>query len=133
MSDKITELISTIIGELKQVAKTETIVGEPVKLGDKMVVPVSRVTVGFGAGGGEGQSQEKSSSFGGGGGGGARIEPVGFIVIEGDKVSFLPTKPGRFEGLIDSIPGVIDKVKSLTKGKGKDKNKGEEKPETKEE
>ena len=131
MSNKITELISTIIGELKQVATTETIIGEAVKLGDKMVVPVSRVTVGFGAGGGEGQAQEKGSGFGGGGGGGARIEPVGFIVIDGDKVSFLPTKPGKFEGLIDSIPGVIEKVKSLTKGKGKDKD--EDKPEAKEE
>jgi uncharacterized spore protein YtfJ len=133
MSNNITELISTIIGELKQVARTETIIGEPVKLGDKMVVPVSKVTVGFGAGGGEGQAQEKGSGFGGGGGGGARVEPVGFIVIDGDKVSFLPTKTGKFEGLIESIPGVIEKMKSFTKGKGKGKDKDEDKPETKEE
>jgi uncharacterized spore protein YtfJ len=128
MPNKITELISSIIGELKQIATTETIIGEPTKLGDKMVVPVSRVSVGFGAGGGEGQTEDKGAGFGGGGGGGVRVEPVGFIVIDGDKVSFLPTKPGRFEGLIDSIPGVIEKVKSL-KGKSKSKDKGEEKAE----
>ncbi|MCP4582335.1 MAG: sporulation protein [candidate division Zixibacteria bacterium] len=128
MPNKITELISSIIGELKQIATTETIIGEATKLGDKMVVPVSRVTVGFGAGGGEGEAADKGAGFGGGGGGGVRVEPVGFIVIDGDKVSFLPTKPGKFEGLIDSIPGVIEKVKSM-KGKGKDKDKAEEKAE----
>jgi len=109
MANKITELISSIIGELKQIATTETIIGEATKLGDKMVVPVSRVTVGFGAGGGESETKDKEAGFGGGGGGGVRVEPVGFIVIDDDKVSFLPTKPGRFEGLIDSIPGVIEK------------------------
>jgi uncharacterized spore protein YtfJ len=123
MSNNITELLSTIIGELRKVATTETIIGESVKLGDKMVVPVSRVTVGFGAGGGEGQAPDKGSGFGGGGGGGARIEPVGFIVIDGDKVAFLPTKPGRFDNLIEAIPGIIDKVADLKKGKGKGEDK----------
>ena len=129
MSNKLTELISSIMSELKQIAATETIVGEPVKLGEKMVVPVTKLMVGFGVGGGEGQAEEKGLGFGGGGGGGARVEPVGFIVIEADRVSFLPTKPGRFEGIIDAIPGVIDEVKRISKSmsKGKGEHKGEDK------
>ena len=43
--------------------------------------------------------------------GGARIDPVGFIIIDEEKISFLPTKPGRFEGFIDSIPGIVEKFK----------------------
>jgi hypothetical protein len=35
-----------------------------------------------------------------------------FIIIDGEKISFLPTKPGRFEGFIDSIPGIVEKFKS---------------------
>lgn len=131
MADKLTDLISSIMGELKQISKTETIIGEPVKLGDKMVVPVSKVSVGFGVGGGEGKADEKSSGFGGGGGGGVRVEPVGFIVIQEDRVSFLATKPGRFEGLVEAIPGFLEKVKGFTKGR--DKNKTEDKSAGKEE
>ncbi len=126
MPNKLNELLSSIIGELKQISATETIIGEPVTLADKKVVPVSRLMLGFGVGGGEGESEEKGSGFGGGGGGGIRIEPVGFIVIDDDKVSFLPTKPGRFEGLIEAIPGVLNKIKGMKKDKGDDKGKVKE-------
>jgi len=117
VSNKLNELLSSIIGEMKEITSTETIVGKPVKFGEKQVIPVSRLMLGFGIGGGEGSSEEKGSGFGGGGGGGMRIEPVGFIVIEGEKVSFLPTKQGKFEGLVDAIPGFIEKVKSLKPNK----------------
>jgi len=123
MENELTELIGTIMGELKEISKTETIVGEPVSLGEKMIVPVTKMSLGFAVGGGEGKAPEKGSSFGGAGGGGTKVEPVGFIVIQEDNVSFLPTKPGTFEGLIDAIPGVISKVKEIIP----DKNKGKEK------
>ena len=125
MPNKLKGLLSSIIEELKQIAASETIVGKPVVLGDKSIVPITRVMVGFGVGGGEGESEKKGQGFGGGGGGGARVEPVGFIVIHEDKVSFLPAKPGKFEGLIDAIPDVLEKVKGLKK----DKSLTEDKPE----
>ena len=132
MENQLTELIGTIMGELKEISKTETIVGEPVHLGDKMVVPVTKLSLGFAVGGGEGKAPEKGSSFGGAGGGGAKVEPVGFIVIQEDNVSFLPTKPGKFEGLIDAIPGVINKVKDIIPDKNKAKGKSGQKSKEKE-
>ena len=132
MENQLTELIGTIMGELKEISKTETIVGEPVRLGDKMVVPVTKLSLGFAVGGGEGKAPEKGSSFGGAGGGGAKVEPVGFIVIQEDNVSFLPTKPGKFEGLIDAIPAVINKVKDMIPDKNKAKGKSGEKSKEKE-
>ena len=124
MPNKLEGLLSSIIDELKQISTSETIVGKPVVVGDKRIVPVTRVMVGFGVGGGESESDKKGQGFGGGGAGGARVEPVGFIVIGEDKVSFLPTKPGKFEGLVDAIPDVLDKVKGLKK----DKSPPEDKP-----
>ena len=131
MENQLAELIGTIMGELKEISKTETIVGEPVRLGDKMVVPVTKLSLGFAVGGGEGKAPEKGSSFGGAGGGGAKVEPVGFIVIQEDNVSFLPTKPGKFEGLIDAIPAVINKVKDMIPDKNKAKGKSGQKSEEK--
>ena len=112
MANKLKGLLSSIMDELKQIAASETIVGKPVALGDKSIVPVTRVMVGFGVGGGAG---------------GARVEPVGFIVIGEDKVSFLPAKPGKFEGLIDAIPDVFDKIKGFKE----DKSLAEDKPKKK--
>jgi len=132
MENQLTELIGTIMGELKEISKTESIVGEPVSLGEKMVVPVTKLSLGFAVGGGQGKAPEKGSNFGGAGGGGAKVEPVGFIVIQEDNVSFLPTKQGKFEGLIDAIPGVISKVKDIMPDKNKGKGKSGEKSKEKE-
>ena len=126
MSAQLKETLSSIIGELKAIASTKTVVGEPLSLDNKMVVPVSRIMVGFGVGGGEGEETDKRGGFAGGGAGGARIDPIGFIIIDEEKISFLPTKPGRFEGFIDSIPGIVEKFKStktVKKGTTKDTEK----------
>ena len=37
------------------------------------------------------------------------MEPVGFIVMDGDKVSFLPSRPGKIDEIIELIPDVIEK------------------------
>jgi uncharacterized spore protein YtfJ len=116
MPEQLKETLSSIIGELKAIASTKTVVGEPLTLDKKMVVPVSRIMVGFGVGGGEGEGANKKGGFAGGGAGGARIDPIGFIIIDEDKISFLPTKPGRFEGFIESIPGIVEKFKSPKAG-----------------
>jgi uncharacterized spore protein YtfJ len=38
-----------------------------------------------------------------------RVEPVGFIVIDGDKVSFLPSKPVKIDEIMELVPDLIDK------------------------
>ena len=116
MSNKLNELLGSIMGELKQISNTETIIGKPVKFGDKSVVPVSKVSVGFGVGGGEDESKG-GAKFGGGGGGGARVEPVGFIIIDGDRVSFLPTSHDKYQGLIEAIPDLVNKLRGFKKDK----------------
>jgi uncharacterized spore protein YtfJ len=117
MPTKINELLTSIISQLKEIAATESIVGKPVTFGERMIVPVSRLSVGFGAGGGEDESQNKNSRFGGGGGGGARVEPVGFIIFDGTSFSFLPTSQRKFDGIIEAIPDIINKIKQLKKSK----------------
>jgi hypothetical protein len=42
----------TFWGKMADVARSDVVVGEPIALGEVTVVPLSRVSVGFGAGGG---------------------------------------------------------------------------------
>ncbi len=123
MENNVVEILRGVVGELKEMARSETVVGDPITVGERTVIPVVKISVGFGAGGGQGQTDKAESGFGGGGGGGARIEPSAFIIIDKDKIRLLPTKRGSWEGLIETIP---DLAKKLGKLKDKFKSTAEE-------
>ncbi|MCJ7459791.1 MAG: sporulation protein [candidate division Zixibacteria bacterium] len=125
MENPAQELIKSILDELKAIAKTETIVGEPITIGDKTIVPVCKITLGFGAGGGTGGAKDKGEGTGSGGGGGVAIFPAAFIVIKGDEVSVLGVKPGKWEYILEAIPGIIEKFREGKKGKKEKEEKTE--------
>jgi len=125
MDNPAKELIKSILDELKAIAKTETIVGEPITIGDKTIVPVCKITLGFGAGGGTGGAKDKGEGAGSGGGGGVAIFPAAFIVIKGDEVSVLGVKPGKWEYILEAIPGIIEKFREGKKGKKEKEEKTE--------
>ena len=110
MANNVVDILKGVVGELKDIARSETIVGEPVQAGNITVIPVVKISIGFGAGGGQGETEKKESGFGGGGGGGARIEPAGFIIIEEKGVRFLGTGKGKWENIIEAVPGIARKV-----------------------
>jgi uncharacterized spore protein YtfJ len=126
MSNNVMEVLKGIVGELRGIATAEAVVGEAVTVGDKTVVPVVRISVGFGAGGGEGDKEKSGSGFGAGGGGGCVIEPAAFIIMDKDGVSLLPAKPGKVDSVVDAIPAVFNKIMDLKKKLKKTKGDGED-------
>ncbi len=115
MANNVMEVITGIVGELKQIASAESIIGEAVTVGNKTVVPIVKISVGFGAGGGEGEKEKTVGGFGAGGGGGCIIEPAAFIIMDETGVSLLPAKPGKIDSIVESIPGVVSKIMGLKK------------------
>jgi uncharacterized spore protein YtfJ len=109
MANNVVDILKGVVGELKELARSETIIGEPVSVGDKTVIPIVKISFGFGAGGGQ-RDSGKSDEFGGGGGGGAKIEPAAFIIMDKDGVSLLPAGKGKWDSLIEAIPGVAQKI-----------------------
>ncbi len=114
-ANNVTEILKAVVGELKDISKSETIIGEPVTIGSRTVIPIVKISVGFGAGGGQGEGGKVGEGFGGGGGGGARIEPAAFIIMDEDGVSLLPATKGSWESLIDAIPGIASKISKVAK------------------
>lgn len=102
-------LVKTMLEELKATIRSETIVGEPITVGDVSIIPVTKISFGFGAGG---EGKDKKNGFGGGSGGGASVEPVAFIVISKGEAKILPLKSGSggWEKLFD--PELFKKVKA---------------------
>ncbi|KPL00644.1 MAG: hypothetical protein AMJ91_03855 [candidate division Zixibacteria bacterium SM23_73_3] len=124
MASTAEAIIKTLLDEIKTITRTETILGDPISVGNNTIIPVCRIMVGFGAGGGEGEMKEKQGGSGGGGGGGLKVEPAAFIVIKGDEVTIHGAKPGKLEGLFEAVPGIIEKIQKVKKTK---KEKEEEK------
>lgn len=113
------DVMKEVTSELERLVSAKTVVGEPVIAGDKTILPITKVSFGFGSGGGEGSKNNVESGFGGGGGGGAKIEPVAFLVISDEGVRLMTLSGNNDLGkLLDAIPGVYDKIRSA-KGKMK--------------
>ncbi|MCP4684478.1 MAG: sporulation protein [bacterium] len=113
MANNVVDILRGVVGELKEMAQSESIIGDPITIGDKTVIPIVKISVGFGAGGGQGEAEKAGTGFGGGGGGGAKIEPAAFIIMDADGIQLLPAKKGTWEGVIESIPGLAKKMSKL--------------------
>lgn len=121
--------IKEIAGELERIATTKTVVGEPITASGKTIIPISRITLGFGAGGGEGK-KDTESGYGGGGGAGAKIEPVAFIMLSEEEARIFRLSERSDAGSIlssipDLVPEIMDKLKGM-RGKNKKEEKSQE-------
>ena len=108
--------------ELEKIVSAQTVVGEPIAAGGKTFIPITRLSVGFVSGGFDvGNKNGENAPYGGGGGAGAKVEPIAFIVIDGDKTEILTLSESRLEDeivkFLSMIPSIIDKVKVSRKGK----------------
>ena len=116
MSTSVEALIERVLGELHRIVQTRTVVGEPLVAGGLTLIPVSKISFGFGAGGGkDGKGQS-------GTGGGATVEPIAFVVIDADgkaQLLSLQDKEVSWGQLIQLMPDAVGKIKSFVGGREK--------------
>lgn len=110
------DLLNGMVEEMRQVAKTETVIGEPMEVAGNTIIPVSRVSLGFGGGSGHGEGDDPSKHTkglgeGGGGAGGIRVEPAAFIVVKEGKVEVMgiPGKRTPLDELFERAPELVDR------------------------
>ncbi|MCF0216655.1 MAG: sporulation protein [Fibrobacteraceae bacterium] len=101
----IEKLAETLLEKLRFITQAETVIGKPIQAGESTIVPVSRVSVGFGVGGHANKGEISAS------GGGASVEPVAFLIIRGDDVRIMPiTKDSSLVSkVMDIVPDVVNK------------------------
>lgn len=120
----IGELMQTTMENVKNMLKVDTVVGEPIVTPDGItLVPISKISVGFGGGGVEFGSKAKPDArpYGGGNATGVKIDPIGFLVIKDGTVRMINVTPpasNTVDRIIDMVPQVIDRVDAfITKQK----------------
>ena len=140
----ISDLMTETMSKIKEMVDVNTIIGSPIVAADgTTVIPVSKVSFGFGAGGSEFASKHAASgsplAFGGGSGAGVSITPVAFLVVSNGNVRTVQLVDGSanilginaqasdtMDRLVEMIPGAINKVSNFVSGfKGKTEDAAE--------
>jgi len=121
----IGNLMESTMENVKKILRTETVVGDPITTPDGItLVPISRVSVGFGGGGVEFGAARKDGTqpYGGGNATGVKIDPIGFLVIKDGvvrMVNVIPPAFTPFDRILELAPQVIDRMEAfINKQKG---------------
>lgn len=126
MSSNAAESVRMLFDKMEEFLTTKTVVGEPVFLGDIVLVPLVDVTFGMGAGLGDSDNKKENNGGSGGGGGGgigAKMSPSAVVVIVNGTVQLVSIKnQDRGNKLIDMLPGLLSKVDFNSLFNKKDKN-----------
>ena len=120
MSNSLPNMLENTIARIRDMVDVNSVVGEPITTPDGVtIIPVSKVSVGFGGGGSDFVSKnvnKQENPFGGGAGGGVKITPIAFLIIKDGTVRMLPVAtPANTtaDRLVEMVPDVLDKVSNF--------------------
>lgn len=125
MNNNISEMLTSSMEKIQKMVDVNTIIGQPVHLGDGVtIVPITKVHIGMGGGGTDFATKSalsaKKDPFGGGLGAGVSIDPVAFLILKGDSVRMLPVaEPASttVDRIVEQAPDLIDKLADFLDGR----------------
>ena len=116
MSNSLPNMLENTIAKIREMVDVNSVVGDPITTADGVtIIPVSKVSVGFGGGGSDYVSKnvnKQENPFGGGAGGGVKVTPVAFLIVKDGNVRMLPVAtPANTtaDRLVEQIPDALDK------------------------
>ena len=120
MSNSLPNMLENTIAKIRDMVDVKSVVGEPITTPDGVtIIPVSKVSVGFGGGGSDFVSKnanKQENPFGGDAGGGVKITPIAFLIIKDGSVRMLPVAaPANTtaDRLVEMVHDVLAKVSSF--------------------
>ncbi len=117
MSKNIPDMLENTIAKIREMVDVNSVIGTPITTPDGVtIIPVSKVSAGFGGGGSDFVSKNANkheNPFGGGAGGGVTVTPIAFLVVKEGSVRMLPVAaPANTtaDRLVEMIPDTLDKI-----------------------
>lgn len=112
MSQKLPNMLDNTIQKIRELVDVNSVIGEPITTPDGVtIIPVSKVSVGFGGGGSDFVKNE--NAFGGGVGGGVKVTPVCFLIVKDGNVRMMPVaQPANTtaDRIVEMVPDTLDKL-----------------------
>lgn len=109
-------LMGTTMEKLRQLVDVNTIIGDAITTADgTIIIPVSKVSFGFGSGGSDLPAKVQKDVFGGGVGAGVSIQPLAFLVVSNGNVKLLQmsTSSNTADKVVNMVPEVVEKISDL--------------------
>ena len=98
MSQKLPNMLDSTIAKIREMVDVNSVVGDPITTPDGVtIIPISKVSVGFG----------------GGVGAGVKVTPVAFLIVKEGSVRMLPVAaPANTtaDRIVEMVPDTLDKV-----------------------
>ena len=125
MSQNLPNMLESTIAKIREMVDVNSVIGEPITAEGVTIIPISKVSVGFGGGGSDYVSRnlnKQENPFGGGAGGGVKVTPVAFLIIKDGSVRMLPVAaPANTtaDRIVEQVPDLLDKVSAFIDSKTK--------------
>ncbi len=119
MSHPLPNMLETTMEKIKNMVNVNSVIGDPITTPDGVtIIPVSKISYGFGGGGSDFTTKNSGATnpFGGGTGAGVKITPIAFLVIREGNVRMLPvTQPASTtaDRVVEMVPDVMDRISSF--------------------
>ena len=114
--NQLNDMMGAAMDKVRAMVDTNTIVGQPITTPDGVtLIPISKVSFGFGSGGGD-YGKPAKDGFGGGAAAGVKIDPVAFLVIKDGITRVMPVAVppvNTVDRIVEMVPDVMDKVEKF--------------------
>ena len=122
MSQKLPNMLENTIQKIREMVDVNSVIGEPITTPDGVtIIPVSKVSVGFGGGGSDFVNNKGGENpFGGGVGGGVKVTPICFLIVKDGNVRMMPVAaPANTtaDRIVEMVPDTIDKLTAFIDSK----------------
>lgn len=119
MSQTLPNMLENTIAKMREMVDVNSVIGDPITTPDGVtIIPVSKVSVGFGGGGSDfvPKNGNQSNPFGGGAGGGMKVTPIAFLIVKDGSVRMLPVAtPANTtaDRIVEMVPDTLDKLSAF--------------------
>ena len=117
MSKNLPNMLESTIQKIREMVDVNSVIGEPITTADGVtIIPVSKVSVGFGGGGSDFVSKnanKQENPFGGGVGGGVKVTPIAFLIVKDGNVRMMPVAAPASttaDRIVEMVPDTLDKI-----------------------
>ena len=121
MSQKLPNMLESTIQKIKEMVDVNSVIGTPITTPDGVtIIPVSKVSVGFGGGGSDFTTKSsrpgEDNPFGGGAGGGVKVTPICFLIVKDGAVRMMPVAgpaSTTADRIVEMVPDTLDKISAF--------------------
>ena len=126
MNHPLNEMMTSSMAKIKDMIDVNTVIGDPITTPDGVtIIPVSKVSVGFGGGGSDFTKKKTAGDnpFGGGVGGGVKVTPSCVLIVKDGNVRMMPVAEpasSTADRIVEMVPDTLDKLTAYLDSKKKD-------------